>query len=90
MLRSLLIDDPRYCRLESVQRLTSTIEQYVRDLESAAPDDKLVRVLVTVGDTDGERRRVKPQLALILDLDCPRERFAPSGTAATPRSGVRP
>lgn len=77
MFQTLFIDDPRYCRLESLQRLTSKIEQYVHDLESAASSDKLVRVLVTVGDPEEGHGALKPQLALILDLDCPRARDLP-------------
>lgn len=71
MFQSLLRDDPRYCRLDSLEHLTSRIEQYVSDLKAASAHDKLVRVLVTVGDTEEECEPAQPRLALVLDLNCP-------------------
>lgn len=70
MFQSCLHDDPRYCRFESLERLTSRFERYVSDLAAGSADDKLVRVLVTVGDAQDETEAVQPRLALILDLTC--------------------
>lgn len=71
MFQSCLHDDPRHCRFESLERLTSRFERYVSDLAAGSADDKLVRVLVTVGDTEDESDAAQPRLALILDLNCP-------------------
>lgn len=71
MLQSCLHDDPRYCRFESLERLTARIERYVCDLAAASADGKLVRVLVTVGATEEGSEAAQPRLALILDLSCP-------------------
>jgi hypothetical protein len=49
------------------------IEEYVAELGRTQPRGKLVRVLVTVADLDGERSWLKPELALILDLRSPHE-----------------
>ena len=60
------IDDSRRCRFESLERLTSRFERCISDLAAGSADDKLVRVLVTVGDAQDETEAVQPRLALIL------------------------
>ncbi|HKG84333.1 MAG TPA: hypothetical protein VKB16_14435 [Beijerinckiaceae bacterium] len=51
--------------------LAAAIEAYVAELGRTSVHRKLVRVLVTVGDLEGDARALKPELALILDLRPP-------------------
>jgi hypothetical protein len=68
MFQAFLLDDPRYRQCENLKDLAASIEAYVAELGRTATHWKLVRVLVTVGDLEGEGRHLKPELALILDL----------------------
>ncbi|MFL5124208.1 MAG: hypothetical protein ACJ8CS_03105 [Microvirga sp.] len=54
-----------------MQDLAAAIEAYVAELGRTSAHRKLVRVLVTVGDLEGDARALKPELALILDLRPP-------------------
>lgn len=80
MFETDLRNDPRYHQFDSLQKLTGKIEHYVDELRSASRGRKLVRVLVTAGELEGEHSSLRPELVLILDLSCPppRESDAPS------------
>jgi hypothetical protein len=71
MFQKYLLNDPRYHRVDDIKDLSAMIEEYVAELGSTQTRGKLVRVLVTVADLDGERSWLKPELALILDLRSP-------------------
>src|SRR5215210_7858295 len=67
MFQAYLLDDPRYRQCDDLKDLAAAIEAYVPELGRTSARRKLVRVLVTVGDLEGEARALKPELALMLD-----------------------
>lgn len=71
MFQAYLLDDPRYRQCDDLKDLAAAIEAYVAELGRTSARRKLVRVLVTVGDLEGDARALKPELALILDLRPP-------------------
>lgn len=71
MFQAYLLDDPRYRQCDDLKDLAAAIEAYVAELGRTSAHRKLVRVLVTVGDLEGDARPSRPELALILDLRPP-------------------
>jgi transcriptional regulator with XRE-family HTH domain len=78
MFQTELSDDPRSRPVADVEDLVDEIRNYVENRSASAQHEKLFRVLVTVGDFNGEYSSLRPEL--ILDLNCPMSQ----GTAPTP------